>query len=276
MTATNRLTAHYSFGGLRGRIQDGLDRIEQAGSGTGTDALAAVDEFHVGGRSATEHLGEQLGLSGGERIIDLGSGLGGPARFFANEFGADVTGIDLTPEYVDVATWLTQVTEQTSSVRFQAGSVTDLPAELTGFDAATMIHVGMNLPDKHALATAAAGALRSGGRFGIYDIMATSLPAAHELPVPWASEAESSHVATPDDYVAALEGAGFSIDLIEDRGPQAVAFFDRLQAAPPADGPPPLGLHLVLGPNTATKIGNMAAAIRAGAIAPTIIIATAP
>lgn len=207
-------------------------------------------------------------------MIDLGSGLGGPARFFAADFGADVTGIDLTPEYVDVATWLSGLTGQTTATHFRVGSVLELDDDLTGFDVATMVHVGMNLADKFALAQAAAGALRPGGRFGIYDIMATAMPADHQLPVPWASEAASSHVAPSSDYIAALEASGFTIDIVEERAAQAVAFFDRAAAAPITDGPPPLGLHLVLGAETPQRIGNMATAIRSGAIAPTLLVAT--
>lgn len=271
MSQPSELTRHYSFGGLRDRIRAGLDQLDPASLAA---ALPAVDEFHVGGRQATVHLADQLALAGDERLIDLGSGLGGPARFFAAEFGAQVTGIDLTPEYVEVATWLSSLTGQAAATSFAVGSVLELAPEHVDFDVATMIHVGMNLADKNTLAAAAAGALRPGGRFGIYDIMATADHVEHDLPVPWASDVATSHVAPAAEYAAALENAGFRIDLVEDRSKEAITFFDRLQSAPSTDAPPPLGLHLVLGPETPRRIGNMVTAIRAGVISPTIMIAT--
>src|SRR3546814_3455016 len=104
-------------------------------------------------------------------LLDIGCGLGGAARHFARACGCTVTGVDLTPEYVAVAEALTRMVGQADRVAFRAGSALDLPFEAASFDAATLLHVGMNIPDKDRLCAEAARVLKPGGVFGVYDGM---------------------------------------------------------------------------------------------------------
>ena len=113
--------------------------------------------------------------------------------------------------------------------------------------------------------------LAPGGIYGIYDVMLAGDPAL-VFPVPWASEPTESAVATPADYRAALETAGFEVLSEIDRRESALEFFAQLRARA-ATGPPPLGLHLVMGPETPTKLANMVANLEAGRIAPVEILA---
>lgn len=265
---SGEITSHYSFGGLRDRIEAGL--AKQHGQPT-VDTLGPVDEFHVGGRTATAHLVDQLDLTAGDRVLDVGSGLGGTARYMAATRGVQVTGVDLTEEYVAVATWLTELVGLEDSVRFVHASAADLPPADHAFDAATMVHVGMNIADKAAVFADVASQLGPGATFGIYDLMVTG-EVQPKYPVPWASSANSSFLETSAAYVAHLEQAGFIDVRVADRTPAALAAFDQLAQAA-TDGPPPLGLHLVMGPQTPTKFGNLVRAVKAGSIAPTEIIA---
>ena len=275
MTNASDITAHYTSGTLLQRIEAGLQALG-ATPPVPLEVLAPVDEFHIGGRAATVPFLAALGLGPGMAVLDMGCGIGGPARFAAQDSGAHVTGIDLTAEFVETGRALSEWAGLSDRVDLVQGSITDLPFEAGEFDAAWMIHVGMNIADKPAIAVEAARVLKPGARFGIYDVM-RGKDGALAYPVPWASTADESALATPAQYRAALEGAGFEIVSQTDRTEFAEAFFARLAAAQAgSNGPPPLGLHLAMGDTAPAKLANMVANIRAGRIAPVEIIARAP
>ena len=240
------------------------------------DELGAVDEFHIGGRRATAELCEQLGVHADSKLLDIGCGIGGTARFVTATFGCRVAGIDLTPEYVEVARTLSAWTGLSEQLRFETASALEMPFADGSFDIATQLHVGMNIQDKAALFAEVFRVLRSGGRFGVYDVMQKS-DAAPEYPVPWATDPSMSFLASPSTYRQFLEAAGFRIRAERDRGEFAVegarALARRTSAAA---GPPPLGLHLIMGLDAPTKIANMVAAVGASVVAPVEFICEKP
>jgi len=265
------IARHYDIAGLEQRILAAL-------ADTGVDIahlragdLEAVDEFHIGGIAATRELIGQMGLKPGAMLLDIGSGVGGPARFAANEAGADVTGIDLTQSYVDIATSLSKRTEMADRTHFVQGSALDMPFADAGFDAAMILHVGMNLPDKKKLMGEAARVLKPGGVFAVYDVMRLK-DGALTYPLPWASDESMSFVATPDDYRSAATASGFSVVAERRRGAFAVEFFAatraRMAAAQAEGKKPPPGVGLVMGEDAHTKIANVTAALEGGILAP--------
>src|SRR5262249_13822270 len=136
---------HYTVGAIETRIDEALRAAGKDPEHLGPDDLAPLDEFHMGGRASTEAFSRQLGLKTGMRLLDIGSGLGGPARYFARHHGCDVTGIDLTDEFVTVARLLTRRLGLEEKVRFEKASATNMPFAAASFDMATLIHVGMNI-----------------------------------------------------------------------------------------------------------------------------------
>lgn len=275
MTEGTDVAAHYTNGGLLARIEAGLTALG-AGRPLELETLAQVDEFHIGGRQATVPFLERLGLDAGQRVLDMGCGIGGPARFAAQSSGASVVGVDLTGEFVETGQALTGMAGLSEQVEMIEGSILDLPFGAAGFDAAYMIHVGMNITDKHRLAAEAARVLKPGAPFGIYDVMQMGTEEI-AFPVPWAATPRESALATPQRYRDALEAAGFEVVSETDRTGFARDFFAQLAASQAAaDGPPPLGLHLVMGADTGVKIKNMVANITAGRIAPVEMIARLP
>lgn len=267
MTNPNEVAQHYQSGHLLQRIADGCTALG-LNPPMPPDALAPVDEFHIGGRQATEPFVAALQVSTGDRVVDLGCGLGGPARYVAQATGASVTGIDLTPEFVETGRVLTEWTGLADRVDLVQGSVLDLPFEANTMDAAYMIHVGMNISDKIGIAQEAARVLKPSGIFAIYDVMQVS-EGQMDYPAPWAADASQSALASPETYEAALKSAGFDVTGRIDRTAFAKQFFSDLAAAQNnADGPPALGLNLIMGDNTALKVQHMVKNIQAGLIAP--------
>ncbi len=276
MTIDSRIVHHYGGADLLAAITTGLAELGMDATTATVDALAPVDEFHIGGRAAAAELCTQLELDTSHHVLDIGCGIGGTARFIATTFGAEVTGIDLNPAYIEVGRELNRWTGLDERVHVRTGSALDMPFSDGHFDRAVLLHVGMNIADKAGLFREVARVLTPGSRFGVYDIMAKA-DAAPEFPVPWASEASTSFLASPATYRELLTDAGFVITAERDRGEFADQFFATIAARnAEAGGPAPLGLHLIMGHDAPTKIGNMVAAVRAGVIAPVEIICEKP
>jgi SAM-dependent methyltransferase len=266
---------HYDIDGLKDRIVAAL-----AATGVDTTALRAedlepVDEFHIGGAAATSALLEQIELFPDQEVLDVGSGIGGPARFVANRTGARVTGIDLTSSYVAIAAALSEMTGLSDRTRFVEGSALAMPFEDRSFDAAMILHVGMNIQDKPKLMAEAARVLRPGGIFAVYDVMRLA-QGPLTYPLPWAASEQTSFVATPDDYRAAAKAAGFDVKAERPRAAFAVEFFATMRArmaAAQAEGrKPPPGVGLVMGADAPIKIANLTAALEGGILAPVEMI----
>ena len=267
------VVAHYSHGELLAAILRGLAATGKPTDRIDSDDLAAGDEFHIGGREATSALFDQVDRRPGVHVLDVGCGIGGPARYLGRHRHARVTGVDLTPEFVEVARELTRRCGLDDAVDFQVGNGLELPIPDGGVDAACLLHVGMNIADKAGLFAEVRRVVRPGGWFAVYDVMRVG---AGEIDYPalWASDAETSFVAERDTYRRLLEEADFRIEHERDRREFSIESFSRLRASG-TNGPPPLGPHIVIGHDFATKVGNMVAAMRRGILAPTEMISTA-
>lgn len=272
MSTTEQLTIeHYARAELERSILAGLHALGVEAAPTPED-LAAVDEFHMGGRAATLELAAALELTPATRVLDIGAGIGGTARHLARAYGCRVTGVDLTPDYVRAARHLTQLLRLDDRVAFHVGSAVDLPFADGAFDVATLLHVGMNIADKRRLATEARRVLAPGGLFAIYDVMRTGQgEVAH--PQPWATTPATSFLATPEDYRAALAAAGFAIEGERRRTDLALATFRAMRERLATAGPPPLGLHLLMGESAPAKLANIMAGLEAGTFAPVELLA---
>jgi SAM-dependent methyltransferase len=274
MTLERDIADHYAHGTLAEAIRLAIVAAGKDPERLTPRDLAPVDEFHIGGQQATAALFEQAKPAAGQHWLDIGSGLGGAARHLALAHGCRVTGIDLSEEYVAVATDLAERVGMAGQVAFRQGSALALPFAEASFDGASLLHVGMNIPDKLALCAEVRRVLRPGGTFAIYDVMRVA-DGALAFPLPWASGPETSFVATPAEYRAALAAAGFAVVAERGRGDFALEFFRAMQARMAAKGRPPLGLHILMGTSAAQKTANMVRNLEAGLIAPTELIARA-
>lgn len=267
-TAVSR---HYGRGDVTRRILDALKTAGADPDRLKLEDLAPVDEFHIGGRTATQYVLAKMPLGKDQHVLDIGCGIGGAARYLASAHGCRVTGFDLTPEYIDAANTLTERVGLADRVRFEGASALELPFEDRSFDAAITFHVAMNIKDRPALYREAARVLKREATFGVYDVMKGTSDGVR-YPTPWADTPETSYVTSPDEMQALLEEAGFSVVEVEDRTAQGIEFFRQRLALSPG-GPPPVGLHLLLGPGARTKFENVLKGLEGGSLAPVVMIA---
>ncbi|ELY60174.1 methyltransferase type 11 [Natronococcus amylolyticus DSM 10524] len=239
-----------------------LDAYEDAGTDTARltrDDTAALDEFHIQGRDATRALADLADLDPGDRVLDVGSGIGGPARTLAAEFDCHVTGIDLVEEYCRVAETLTERLGLEGRVSVRRVNAVDLPFDDNAFDAVWLQHVSMNVAEKGRLADELHRVLRPGGQLALHEVCAGPGGDPY-FPVPWADDSSISHLATAKELSRLLAETGFEeLEWIDATDDSLEWFRSKLEAmaARPADAPPPLGLNLLMGPETPTKMKNV-------------------
>ena len=243
---------HYRATGLTERLKRALAVFGAEEQRLTPQQLAALDHFHTKGLAATEELARLAGITADMSVLDVGSGVGGPARFLAATFGCRVTGVDLSEPFVDAARYLTERTGQGGKVEFQAASALELPFDDGHFDAVFLQHVAMNISDRARLYHEIRRVLKRGGRFAIFDVVSTT----EELhyPVPWARTAATSFLLTADATREAVEQAGFRTLISQDDTESAKTWFARQRASGP---PPSPNLGVVMGPDFAELAANL-------------------
>jgi ubiquinone/menaquinone biosynthesis C-methylase UbiE len=236
-----------------------LEALRQAGKPLETlvpEDLVPVDEFHIRGRAATAELAELAELGKGMRVLDVGCGLGGPSRYLASTIGCSVTGLDLTAEYCEVAAQLAALTGLSHLVDYRQGDALQLPFPDLSFDVVWTQHASMNIANKPRLLGEAYRVLRPGGRLVIYDVTAGSGGDVH-FPVPWAREPSISFLVSSTELREAAQQQGFRVVLWQDATAPALQWFQKALAGMRGGEPRPLGLHLLLGPDTKAMFLNM-------------------
>ncbi|MDO9515490.1 MAG: methyltransferase domain-containing protein [Syntrophales bacterium] len=219
---------------------------------------ASFDEFHIRGRDATRELARLANLREGMKVLDLGCGVGGPARTLAAEFGCRVWGVDLVEEYCRCAAMLTERVGLGEVVTFRQGDMTDLPFEDQDFDAAWTEHTIMNIEDKGKLFAEIRRVLRPEGIFALYEICSGSASPPH-FPLPWASDQSISFLTGQDALGGMLREAGFEEILWRDVTEASLEWFRGVVAGikPRTDNVPRLGLNLLMGTTAADKSKNI-------------------
>ncbi len=254
---TAKVREHYSTTGLINRIKLALATIAPDGEPLTVDELAPLDQFHIRGMLASAELASAAELETSTRVLDVGCGIGGPARSLAATFGCMVTGVDLSPDFIAAANYLTTRCGLSDRVTFQVGDATHLPFEEASFDAVFLLHVAMNIEDRAALYAEVHRMLTEGGRFVSYDLVLRGGGVVY--PVPWARTDSTSFLLTAGDTRIALEHAGFSVDFWRDDTQIALDWFQAAMAGSAASGP---NLAVLMGPDFPAISRNLAHNIR--------------
>lgn len=266
MRLNERIAAHYDRASLADALiarlaEHGIDRRSVT-----LEHLAALDQMHVRGHAATVELLDALEVRKRMKVLDVGAGIGGPARVLASRYDARVTALDLTAALCETNRALNRLVGLTRRVQVVEGDATDMPFEDATFDRVVTIHATMNIERKLALYREVNRVLKPGGRFGFYDVVA-GVTTEPDYPVPWADSKLASFLVAPAQMVAAAEEAGLRTRLFRDLTNEYRAHMLRQQeeaAARKAAGEPaPLQAgDILMGPSAATKQRNLRRALK--------------
>ncbi len=272
MNTAPDISGHYSSGKL-------LERLRTALRDDGADpdhptltAMAPYDQFHGRGLEATEELADSLAISTDDHILDVGSGIGGPARYFADRFGCQVTGIDLTQEFCDAARHLTNLLGLSGRIAYEQGDALDMPFADDTFDGAYSMNVSMNISDKMALYREIHRVLRPGAWLALSEI---SRGPGEELdyPTPWALTSASSFLATPEETRTKLEASGLVVSSLRDATKESLEFGARARAmVERGEKPPHRAVSLIHGDIAKDAMANTARGMAEGRIVPIEVI----
>jgi ubiquinone/menaquinone biosynthesis C-methylase UbiE len=243
---------HYRATGLTERLKTALAVFGPEEQRLTPQQLAPLDQFHTRGLAATAELAALAGITADMSVLDVGSGVGGPARLLAATHGCRVTGVDLSEPFVDAARYLTARTGQSGQVSFETASALELPFDDGRFDAALLQHVAMNISDRAGLYREIRRVLKPGGRFATFDVVLNG--GDPHYPVPWARTPATSFLLTAAATREAIEAAGFRALAWQDDTAAAKAWIVQLRAS----GPPPApNLGIAMGPDFARLLANM-------------------
>ena len=239
---------HYASDDLAVAILTALHKAGNDLDSITAQDLTPVDQLHTRGKDATLELAHLAGITPEMRVLDVGGGLGGPARTLATEIGCSVEVLDVTEEFCRAGEMLTTRTGLGDLVSFRYASALDMPHPDASFDAVWVQHSSMNIADKERLYAEIHRVLRPGGHLALHEIMAGPVAPIH-FPLPWARGPEISFLRLPEEVRALIASIGFDETAWVDDTASALRWFrERLAAADAASGElPPLGLHLVLG-----------------------------
>jgi sarcosine/dimethylglycine N-methyltransferase len=266
MAIESDVAQHYGNAGIAERILAALRTANGPNAAVTVDALSLLDHFHGRGVVATQELVAVLKPQPGERILDIGSGIGGPARWIASHCDVHVTGVDLTPEFCAAAEALNRATGLADKVTIKNGSALALPVPDNAFDRAYSQNVIMNIADKPQFYREAFRVLRPGGSLALSNLCSGS---GGELvyPVPWAETAVTSFLATPAEMERDLRAAGFAIVSFRDTTSDVLSATRRNRERLESEGLSRLGVHLILGDRLRQMQINSSLNLEAGKVA---------
>ena len=244
----------YRPAGLRARLERALARLAPDGQTPAPRQLGALDQFHTRGLAATRELAELAGIAADHAVLDVGSGLGGPARYVAASCGCRVIGVDLSEEFVEAARYLSARTAQAAQVEFRCASALALPFDDASFDRVLLQHVAMNIAQRAELYREMRRVLAPGGRLAVHDVVRAGGEPLY--PLPWARSPGHSFLLDATATRDAVEAAGFRTLAWRDDTPTAIDWAKRLPQA--AGAPPAPGLAEVMGEDFPQRAANLA------------------
>lgn len=266
MDQHNRVAAHYDRVSLAEAL---VARLREHGierDAVTLEHLAALDQMHVRGHEATVELLDALEIRKTMKVLDVGAGIGGPARVLASRYDARVTALDLTPALCEANRELNRLVGLSRRIKVVEGDATDLPFEDAAFDRVVTIHASMNIDRKRTMYREVHRVLKPGGRFGFYDIVA-GVAGSPDYPMPWAGDDSVSFLVPPSTMRATAEEVGLRTlgfrDLTNDSRAHMLRQQEAAAAGKAAGGPSPLQAgDLLMGPTAADKQRNLRRAVK--------------
>ena len=275
MTNPNAIADHWGTGDIYSLLVAALNKVSKPLESLTIEDLAPLDHFHSRGFAATVELADRLPIEAGQHIVDIGCGLGGPARYIAKRFQCTVSGVDITLPFVEAARRLTALVGLEVQVKIEHGDGQRLPYSNAIFDGAYAQHVTMNVRDRAQFFAEAYRVLKPGAFFALTEHGLGAKGDPH-YPVPWSDDGSGSYLMTPSETQTILKRAGFEDIVVEDTSTEYVAGYQALLKKTERDALPPLGVHLLMGKTARQKMLNAARNIAEGRTHPIQLICSKP
>jgi SAM-dependent methyltransferase len=257
MPSETAVAEHWAKGDVYALILSALEKAGKSADGLTVEDLAPLDHFHARGFPATVELADQLPVEPDHHLLDIGCGLGGPARYFALRFNCRVTGVDITPAFIAAGNRLTALVGLQDQVTIEKGDGQHLPYPDSTFDGAYTQHVTMNVPDRRRFFGEACRVLKPGGFFALTEHGLGAMGNPH-YPLPWSTDGSGSYLIAPSKTSELLEAAGFRNIAVEDTGSKYLSTYRHVMQLASQGALPPLGTHVLLGENAPEKTRNAA------------------
>ena len=254
LSYSENIENHYLVNNLYDNILEKLQSIGVDINEVKRTDLSSVDEFHVRGLEVSKELAQQI-TSSNLKVLDVGCGLGGPARMLADEKNCVVTGLDLSQEFIETAKALSKLVNLDSNTTFLKGDALDLPFERNSFDIVWTQHVQMNIFEKKKFYSEIFRVLKTGGKFLYYDIFKSSDNDIN-YPMPWASRQDLSHLINIAELEKILNSIGFNSFSKKNQTDAGLGSIKQMLSHIKEFGPPIMGLNVLMGKDTKQKILN--------------------
>lgn len=275
MANEKTIANHWGTGDVYALIVAALEKMGKSLDALTVEDLAPVDHFHARGFPATVELADRLPIEAGQHVLDIGCGLGGPARYIAKRFQCEVSGLDITEPFVEAANKLTALLRMETQVTIEHGDGQKLPYADTCFDGAYAQHVTMNVADRPRFLSEAWRVLKPGAFFALTEHGLGPKGEPH-YPLPWSEDGSGAYLISPSETRAFLEAAGFTDIVIEDTGARYLAGYKAAIERAEKGLLPPLGTHILMGENALEKTRNAARNIEEGRTHPFELICRKP
>ena len=275
MPGSKSISEHWGTGDVYARIMKAMQAASISPDAVTVEQLAPLDHFHACGFPATVELADALPIQPGHHIVDIGCGIGGPARYLAQRFGCRVSGVDITQPFVEAANRLTTLLKMERQVEIELGDGQHLPYGEAMFDGAYTQHVTMNIADRALFFGEAFRVLRPGAFFAVTEHGLGPEGSPH-YPVPWSEDGSGSYLVRPADTVTYLNEVGFVDVKLEDTGAKYLQGYRRAIELAAQGAVPPLGVHVLMGQMAPEKTRNAARNIEERRTHPIQIICSKP
>jgi len=257
MANEKAIADYWGTGDVYALIVAALQKMSKPLDTLSVEDLAPVDHFHARGFPATIELADRLPIEAGQHILDIGCGLGGPARYIAKRFRCDVSGLDITEPFVEAANKLTALLRMEDQVTIEHGDGQHLPYADAAFDGAYAQHVTMNVADRPSFFSEAWRVLKPGAFFALTEHCLGPTGDPH-YPLPWSEDGSGAYLITPSETRVLLEAAGFENIVVEDTGAKYLAGYRTAIERAEKGLLPPLGTHILMGATALQKTRNAA------------------